>query len=261
MRFFAYFIRFCTRSRFVGLTSLCGFSSPVGPKQSATFLGKGNYLDARVDTQLFYEQANNLLEFLGYKKVDRVPTLTFQEDTAVFSKFALTKGGYIVFHLVASSEDKSLPTDRWNRIIQEVRDKHPEYAIVFTGAKNDYKFVKECLGDIPESDIVNACGDVGMAGLLTLYKNAKVTVSVHTGNAILVNMLHVPTVMVNMRGVYMFKYHYNKKSIDCTGVEGCTCNPLERHCAMTPYKGKEYMACVFSNNDALILEQITTLCR
>lgn len=95
-----------------------------------------------------------------------------------------------------------------------------------------------------------------MRELLTVYKNAKIVVSVHTGNAMLINMLHLPSVIVNIKGVYMFKYHYNSNCTDCTGTKGCTCNPFERNCTLIPYKGKEYMACLFSNDDDTIVEAI-----
>lgn len=256
IKVFAFCIRFFTRSRIVGLNSLCGFKSIGGPKHSATFLGRGNYIEAHVDTNLFYEQANNLLEWLGYKKISWAPTLTFTEDSSILNTHHLVKNEYIVFHLTASSVDKSLSPDRWNAIIQKVIQNCPDKKIVFSGAAGDWAFVKESLGDIKEESIVNLCGKVGMRELLTVYQNAKVTVSVHTGNAMLINMLALQSVIVNIKGVYMFKYHYNPNSVDCTGVIACTCNPFERSCTLLPYKGKEYMACLFSNDDNHILEEI-----
>jgi Glycosyltransferase family 9 (heptosyltransferase) len=259
LKLFAYYIRFFTRSRFVGLTSLCAYGASDGPKRSATFLGKGNYTDAHVDTQLFYEQANALLEWLGYKKITRPPALIFHEDKNVLGKFDLEAKKYIVFHLVGSGVDKSLPPDRWQKIIEKVYKEAKGYKIVFSGGVNDWDFIQTTLGGVQENEVVNLCGKVGMSQLLTVYKHAALTVTVHTGNAILINMLHVKNIIVNMKGVYMFKYHYNKESIDFTGTDGCTCNPYERHCTMVPYKGQEYMACVFSNDDEKIKKTIVEI--
>lgn len=256
LKAFAFFIRYFTRSRIVGLTSLCGFTMSGGPKESSIFLGKRNYLPAHVDTQLFYEQANNLLFWLGYQKVDHSPTLTFIEDKTILEKEGLVGKEYIVFHLVASTLDKSLPPERWNFIIYRIMQTFPDIKIVFSGAVGDSSFVKSSIHNLDMANVVNLCGKTNMRQLLTTYSQAKTIVSVHTGNAMLMNMLHLRTVIVNMKGVYMFKYHFNKNSIDLTSDKGCTCNPYERDCTSVEYKGNKYMSCVFNNDDDEIVDAI-----
>ncbi|MBU6370911.1 MAG: hypothetical protein KGH93_03495 [Patescibacteria group bacterium] len=252
----AWYVRFCTRSRMVGLNLEGSKTFPVG-RGSASFLGKENIIPARVDTELFYEQANRMLLWLGCRPVSRPPTLAFVNDDAVPQKFNLASGAYIVMHLAASGPDRSLPAARWNGIIKVIQEKLPEVKIVFTGSKKDVRFVGSCIAGLPTKNLVNLCGRTeSMQELLNVYAKAELTVCVHTGNAIIVNMLHVPTVMVAIKGVHMFNYAFNPLATILTATKDCTCDPYERGCTMIPYKGGEYMACVFNIPDADIVNAV-----
>lgn len=259
LKVFALFVRFFTRSRIVALDSLCGFSLPGGPFSSAQFVGKENYIPAHVDTELYYEEANRLLRFLGYPKVDRFPRLAYIDHPDVLEKFKLTKDNYIVMHICASGLDRSLPTDRWNNIIKVLSEKIPKITFVFTGTMADLLFIREAIEGLPEERIKLVI-NVGMQELLTVYAHAKVNVTVHTGNAHLINMLHVPTVTVNFKGVHMFRFSYNEKGIELFSSSGCTCHPLERKCSLVKYKGKGYMACLFNTKDEEIVYAVLKKC-
>jgi ADP-heptose:LPS heptosyltransferase len=219
-------------------------------------LGEGNIIPSRLDKELFYEQANRLLTWLGYRAVSRVPELVYISHEEVFARYDITKKQYIVFHLCGSDAGKSLPKERWNHIFHVLRQKFPTTPFVFSGGPRDVAFIESCLGGLDRSLLYNLAGKVSLQELLTLYKEALVTVSVHTGNAILVNMLHVPTVMVNMKGVYMFKYHYNKHSIDLASTEGCECDPYERKCHDVIHGGIPYMSCIFTIKDEAIIDAV-----
>jgi len=255
IKLLAYYIRFCTRSRMIGF-NLVG-SVSFKEKGSAYFLGEKNIIPAHVDTELFYEQANRMLAWLGYKPVDRVPNLKYIEDKNILPKYGLAERRYLCMHLAASHVDRSLPADRWNAIIGEVRAKMPDVKIVFTGAKADETFINACLEGLPRENLLILCG-VTMQEMLNIYAKAKLTVCVHTGNAIIVNMLHVPTVMVAIKGVYMFNYKFNSRATILTATEGCTCDPYERNCSMVAYKGNEYMACLFNIPNRDIITAILT---
>lgn len=254
LKLFAYYIRFLTRSRIVALDSLCGFAIPGGPFSSASFVGKGNYIKAHVDKYLYHEQANNLLHFLGYKMVERLPSLQYIEAKDVLKKNNIEKP-YISFHICASQEDRSLPRDRWDFIISSLARELPGVLFVFTGTKKDVTFIEESTKSIPP-ERKRVVTEVGMQELLTLYSHAKLAVTVHTGNAHLVNMLHANAVTVNFKGIYMFRFAYNPHGVEIFSEEGCTCHPLERRCSSVSYKGKEYMACLFNLKDEHIIKTV-----
>lgn len=251
LKVFAWYINYLTRSRMVALDSQCGFVVPGGPFSSAEFVGEGNYIPARVDSLLYYEQANEMLKFLGYNSVTRVPELQHVSTPEVLVRFGLD-ASYVALHLTASGPDRSLPTDRWNDIIKKCMDEIPEALFAFTGTEADLDFIKEATQGLDLSRIRFVIG-VSMQELLTVYARAKICVTVHTGNAHLINMLHVPTVTVNFKGVHMFRFTYNPHGKELYSEIGCTCHPLERRCSLVSYKGGEYMACLFNtNNEAIV---------
>ncbi len=255
---FAYFIRFCTRSRFVGFNLEASRNFPQG-KGSSVFLGKENYIDAQINKNIFHEEANRMLAFLGFPEIQRAPSLAYIEDKKSILNNSLISRRYIVFHLAASHVDRSFPEDKWNRIIKAVQEKLPNTPLVFTGSEKDRYFIETCLGDISRTHIILACGSSSTQQLLTLHANALLNVTVHTGNAHFINMLHVPTLTLNIKGVYFFKFYYNELGRELVATEGCTCDPFERECTMIPYKGKEYMACLFNIKEENIVENIISM--
>lgn len=253
MKVFAYFIRFCTRSRMIGLNSLSGFYMKGGPVESAMFLGKSNYISANVENKSFTDQANDLLEFLGYPRINRPPTLAYVPQLSFLSECRLEPSEYLVFHLVASHSYRSLPPDRWNNIIKELRKKLPEVNFVFSGASQDKSFIDECLEGISKDHIINLCRKTTMQELLTLYASARLTLAVHTGNSMILNMLHVPAVIVNMKGPFMYNYFFNKKAKILISKKDCTCHPFDVKCTQIFYNEKPYMACVYNTSNEEII--------
>lgn len=255
LKVFAYYIRFFTRSRIVALESQCGFSIPGGPVSSASFVGSANYIPANVDTELYYEEANRMLKFLGYSPVSRVPFLSHIENPLILKEYMLDEVPYIVFHIRASGPDRSLPKERWQHICRSTLDLFPEANIVFTGASSDRAFIDEVASNLPKNRIRYVIA-VSAQKLLTVYAHARVNVTVHTGNAHLINMLHARAVTVNFKGVHMFRFSYNPNGRELFSQEGCTCHPLERKCSVVEYKGQGYMACLFNLKDEDILREI-----
>ncbi len=254
-KLFAYFIRFCTSSRFVGY-NLEGSRNFPKRKGSSSFLGEKNYIKAEIDKNLFWQEANRMLAFLGYKEIMRLPRMDVIEDKILLQQFSLHEGEYIVFHLAASHADRSFPADKWNRIISTLRIKLPGAPFIYTGAQGDRKFVEECLENIPRENTIIACGKASTQQLLTLHKHAKVNVTVHTGNAHFINMLHVPTVTLNIKGVYFFHFYYNEKGVELVSEKECTCDPYERECTMISYQGNDYMACLFNIPEEEVVETV-----
>lgn len=258
LKAFAQFIRFFTRSRIVALESQCGFSIPGGPFSSAGFVGKKNHIPARVDMELYYEGANRMLSFLGFDQVARTPYLDHVEMPQALDGHGLSNKEYIAMHICASGSDRSLPADRWNGIIRSLAEKLPQAVFVFTGTGKDSVFIEESTVGIPKEKVRMITG-ASMQELLTIYSHAKVNVTVQTGNAHLINMLHVPTVTVNFKGVHMFRFSYNENGMDLYSEKGCTCHPLERKCSMVKYKGKEYMACLFNIHDEDVIKSVVDM--
>ncbi|MEN9337879.1 MAG: hypothetical protein RIQ41_193 [Candidatus Parcubacteria bacterium] len=255
LKVFAYYIRFFTRSRIVALDSLCGFSIPGGPVSSASFVGKANYIPACVDTELYYEEANRMLTFLGYHPVSRVPFLAHHEHPEVLQECGIDASPYIVFHIRASGPDRSLPVERWQHLCKRACELFPETKLVFTGATSDRAFIEQVTHSLPEERIRYIIA-VSAQKLLTVYAHACANVTVHTGNAHLINMIHARAVTVNFKGVHMFRFSYNQNGVELFSSIGCTCHPLERKCSMVEYKGQGYMACLFNTKDEDIIRAL-----
>jgi len=255
LKIFAFYINHFTRSRMVALDSLCGFILPKGPFSSGRFVGRGNYIPAHVDTELYYEEANRMLVFLGYEPVPRVPKLDHIDMPRVLERFQLKDGGYVAVHIRASGPDRSLPLDRWSGILRTLSEKLPETTFVFTGVKADIPFIEEAILGIPKERGRLVIG-VPTQELLTLYAHARTNVTVHTGNAHLINMLHARAVTVNFKGVHMFRFTYNINGKELYSTSGCTCHPLERRCSMVEYRGQGYMACLFNLKDEDIVQAV-----
>lgn len=148
IKIFAYYIRFFTRSRMIGF-NLAG-SVSFKEKGSAYFLGEDNIIPSNLDKELFYEQANRMLEWLGFDPVLHVPHLKYVDDKEIMARFNLEENKYICMHLMSSHIDRSLPADRWNKIIKKVQESLPDTKIVFTGSKKDSVFVEECISLLPQ---------------------------------------------------------------------------------------------------------------
>ncbi len=249
---FCKFIRYFTRSRVVGFNHEGTKFFPVG-KGYRKDLGEENTIPLLAEP--FYMSANEMLEFLGYKSINRVPNLEYIYNENIFSKLNIQKGKYIAMHVVPSYKFRSLPTDRWNYIIKELLNKLQGVKIVLTGAKGDMDFINECISDLPKENIVIAVGKTDTQELLTLYANAKVNVTVQTGNGLIINMLHVPTVVVNIKGTAMFYYDFNEKAKILYSTKDCICDPFRTSCNFIKYKGGEYMACIFNINDEDVINE------
>ena len=217
--------------------------------------GRKNFIPSNLDKELFYEQANRMLGFLGYEPVEHTPVLKYVDSDEVLKRVGVEKQNYIVFHLCSSHPDRSLPLDRWQKILLNVREKFPDLKFVFTGSVADKKFINEVLNGLNLKNTLIACGERSQ-DLLNIYAKAKLNITVHTGNAILINELHVPTIILNIKGIYMFKYYFNEKSTELVATEGCRCDPYERDCALVEYKGQGYMACLFNIKDQDVVDTI-----
>lgn len=252
LRVFIFFIRFFTRSRVIGMNLEGSKSFPVGRGYSY-YLGKENTITMLAEP--FTASANSMLLLLGYTSIDWIPRLEFIPHLEILEKLKVTKDSYVVMHLVASHSFRSLPEDRWNEIIKKIILVKSNIKIVFTGAKGDKIFIEECLGGVSKDRYELALG-LRAQELLTVYANAHMAVTVQTGNGLIINMLHIPTVIVNIKGTTMFDYTFNKKAINLYSEKDCRCNPFETECTMIPYNGKEYMACLFNIKDEDIIEAI-----
>jgi ADP-heptose:LPS heptosyltransferase len=203
----------------------------------------------------FTPSANRILTFLGYKAIPWTPQLLFSQDNSVFEKHGLIKNTYLVFHITPSGWFRSLPAGRWNEIIKHVLQE-TDYSIVFTGSPKDALFIKECLEGIDSPKVKMLAGVLSTGELLTVYQHAHVAVVVQTGNGLIVNMQHVKTVIVNIKGTTMFDYTFNKQAINLHSPKDCTCNPFETECTVLPYNGRFYMACIFNLTNEEIIRAI-----
>lgn len=252
LRVFIFFIRFFTRSRIIGMNLEGSKSFPV-ERGYAYYLGKGNTVTILAES--FTASANRMLELLGYVPIDWTPKLECIPHLEIFKKLNITKDDYIVMHMVASHSLRSLPEDRWNEIIKKIILLKSNIKIIFTGAKGDKNFIEECIKGVDKNRYELALG-LKTQELLTLYANARMAVTVQTGNGLIINMLHIPTVIVNIKGTTMFDYTFNKKAINLYSEKDCRCNPFETECNMIEYKGKEYMACLFNLQDEDIINSV-----
>lgn len=253
LRVFVTYIRFFTRSRIVGF-SIDGTKSFPKGKGYEYYLGKNNTIPLLAE--MYYKSANRMLSFLGYKEVIRLPKLEYLYSENIFARFDIEKNNYIVMHVKASHALRSLPVDRWNNIIANVVKVFPDVKIIFTGSKQDIPFIMDCIKGESEKCSIIAAGKTNTQELLTLYANARLNVTVQTGNGLIINLLHVPTVVVNIKGTAMFYYDFNEQATILYSKENCRCNPFETECNMVKYKGEEYMSCLFNISDKEVVDAI-----
>lgn len=252
LKVFIFFIRFFTRSRVVGMNLDGTKSFAVGCGYSH-YLGKKNTIPMLAEP--FTVSANRFLELLGYEEINWTPKIDYLLQPKIFDKFNIKKGGYVAAHLVASHNFRSLPEDRWSKIIKGVLLARGDIKIIFSGAKSDKDFIEKCVDGIDKNRYELALG-LKSQELLTLYANASMSVTVQTGNGLIINMLHIPTVVVNIKGTTMFDYSFNKKATILHSEKDCVCNLFETECNMIPYKTGEYMACVYNIPDRDIIDAV-----
>lgn len=255
LKLFAWYIRFFTLSRIVGVNLEGTRSFPLCSGYK-TWLGKSNVIEMKVEP--FTATAQRILTHLGYVSSSWVPELPIVYTPAVFDVLKVEPKKYIVMHLSSSGFFRSLPSDRWNTVIKGILAK-TTLPIIFSGSKQDYMFIEECVKGLSSDRLTIAAGKIGTQELLTLYKEAAVVVTVQTGNGLIINMLHVPTVVVNIKGTAMFDYLFNKKAVNLYSNRDCTCNPFETECTLLPYKGRFYMACLFNIDDKDIVDATVRL--
>lgn len=255
-KFFVCFIRYFTRSRVVGYNLEGSKSFPVGHGYSS-LLGKKNTIPMQAET--FAVSSSRMLQFLGFTPAPHIPRLGFAEKFEVFGKLNLEQNyQYVVMHITPSHLLRTLPADRWNSIIEELTRKLPDAIFVFTGSKNDIAFIDKSLRNIDKSRYIIAAGKTDAHELMTLYAHARVNVTVQTGNALMIAMLHLPQVVVNIKGTAMFYYDFNEHATILYSKKDCVCDPFETKCNMVTYKGEEYMACVFNIPDNDIINAIVS---
>lgn len=251
LKVFSYFIRFFTRSRIVGFNLEGTKSFPIG-KGYESFLGKKNTIPLLAEP--YYLSVRRMLSFLDLPSVERLPSISYV-DSNTTAAFTLPTN-YIAMHICASHALRTLPPDRWKKIIQETMQRIPEATFVFTGSKQDQAFIDEATANIQKEKIISLAGKTGTQELLNVYKKARMCVTVQTGNGLIINLLHAPSVVVNIKGTAMFYYDFNKNATILHSEKDCICNPFETQCNMVSYKGKEYMACLFNLSDEEIVEAI-----
>jgi ADP-heptose:LPS heptosyltransferase len=253
LKIFIYYIRFFTRSRIIGFNLEGTKSFPKG-KGYASVLGHKNTIP--MQAEMFYISANRLLTFLGFKEIPQLPRLQYFPQDKIFEKLEIKDHNYIAMHITPSHILRTLPPDRWGVIISAILQELPQAELVFTGTNNDIPFIHESLQGIPQKRIIIAAGKTNAQELLTLYDKAKVNVTVQTGNGLMINLLHKPAVVVDIKGTAMFYYDFNEKATILYSSVGCRCNPFETECNLISYKGKEYMACLFNLKDEDIVRAI-----
>lgn len=253
LRAFCKYIRYCTLSRVVGFNHEGTKFFPKGSGYSSV-LGEQNCIPLLAEP--FYKSANSMLEFLESTAIERVPRLEYIYKKNVFTAHGIEKGEYIVMHVIPSYKFRSLPPDRWGEIIGELIKQLPNTKIVFTGAKSDVPFIENCIATLPRESLVVVAGKTDAQELLTIYANAKVNVTVQTGNGLIINMLHVPTVVVNIKGTAMFYYDFNEKATILYSEKDCICDPFRTSCNFIKYKGGEYMACLFNIKNEEVVNAI-----
>lgn len=255
MRIIAYFIRFCTRSRFVGLD--VHEQTPYGDfsqTSSLGFLGNHNIIPLRSHSELFYEQENRLLSFLGYAPVDRRPILKYVHQAHVFKALNIDKP-YIAVHLVGSAQDRSLPLERWQHILEEIHQRLPDHMFVFTGSSKDQQYIEGAWSSLPERVRISVAGRVAIQELLTIYAEADCCLTVHTGNAMFINMLHARSVVTNIVGNYMYQYHFNPNAIVLFEKKNCICSRESIECFYY-IDNTRYARCLYDIPDEKIISSV-----
>ncbi len=165
------------------------------------------------------------------------------------------RDNYIVVHIMASNEKRSLPIYRWRNIISRlVENGIPVY---LTGSKTDSESISVLSSEI--NGVYNLAGLLSFDELASLIEGSRAFVGVDTGITHLAGVLGVSGVIIGNNSNPTWLPYYNKKLKVMTNNERCTCNKDKKGNCLVEVSGKKYLKCMYDLKDDDIVSEIKNI--
>lgn len=156
-------------------------------KDMEAYIPKGIHIQASIHTKYYYEQSNDILERLGFDRVESVPQFKCIQDIGRIEPYGLLEGAtkdipkkYIVVHGTPSHIERRIKKEIWSEVFAYAQEKH--YRIVFTGIKKDEGYIDQLARGLPPQDFVKVI-DADAQSLVNIFYFAEELFMVHTGPA------------------------------------------------------------------------------
>ncbi len=122
------------------------------------------------------------------------PTLMFNKNETVLSRFSLTTQKYIIVHFFAGNKGRSLSPEKSRELLMKLHKNYPDIQLVVSGTKDDRKTALSIVGDVPATVIA---GEASLQELMQLIAESVGAVSVDTGVAHITAQLGVPLIVLS----------------------------------------------------------------
>ncbi len=240
---------------FMKLVSLGNYrNSPVGftiGKEHAAYFAKK--ADFKKD-ESFIRNLSKLLPLMNLKERNITPSFNFKLNTEVVPMPPLKHKEYVVFHMCAANESRSLPASRWISLLENLKDVNKDFDFVLTASKKDVEFVTHVLRASGVSGVVVI--NRSIHDIAAIIKNSALYVGVDTGITHVAGVLGARSVVIanNSNPTWLPSYNKNARILKNDAV--CTCDGLKGGDCFTDFQGKKYFTCMLSLPDEDILRAI-----
>ena len=180
------------------------------------------------------------------------PHLTM--NTSLPPQFPFASRPYIVVHPFAHMATfKTMPLRRWKHLIEALRQRHPSYGIVVTGADVDKSQAQELCPE-PDADVVLAIG-LPITQLAGVLQHAKLYIGVDTGPTHIAGVLHTPSVVLSQQNEPAWLPRYNPNATLVWEKKNCVCGVPGKKCEAWE-DGRSYRRCVYDISDDAIFTAV-----
>lgn len=205
-------------------------------------------------TPLFANLCSLLPEVGVPNEGDSFPRFIFDLQAGVLETYGLTSGAYLVFHLPAANPARSLPVERWARILRRVHDALPRVGIVLSGAAADEAFIRA----VSEQSGVAATVVIGesLHTVASLIRYAKRYIGPDTGVTHIAALLRVPSVVIGNNSNPSWLPTYNPNAVILTNNVHCTCDGRKGGNCFVVHNGQRYYRCMLEISEERIVAEI-----
>ncbi len=122
-------------------------------------------------------------------------SLKYQTDSAVLARFGLEPKQYVVIHLFAGNEGRSISQEKRQRVVRAVRESLPAgYQVVLTGVSGEAARAEGARADM--QGVKNLAGKTTVQELINLIAGARAVLALDSGAAHIAAHLKVPLVVL-----------------------------------------------------------------
>lgn len=222
----------------------------IGKEHTAYFAKKNDFKKY----ESFIDNLSDLLPLMNLKKKQITPYFHFKVPRDIAQTLPLTHKAYVVFHMCAANESRSLPASRWISLLEHLKDVNTDFDFVFTASKKDVDFVQQVLRGSGVSGIVVA--DRSIHDIAAILKSSALYVGVDTGITHIACVLGAKSVVIANNSNPTWLPRYNKNALILKNDAVCTCDGVKGGNCFMDFQGKKYFTCMFLIPDEDVVRAI-----